>query len=181
MVVYPKITPIISLCFKGLAPNGVIKSSGLSCSPRSTPKSIKEIVGRHTSQSLYVVSRVVRSHLLERKRKSSERRDSLDGRARCGRRKATASRGDNRVPSDGSSHPLYFPFFMTLHNPIEAPTAERGNARGSPSVESTSGANECARGRWYFQFHRAWVNEAHEGWREVRATTLRNFPTHRQN
>lgn len=75
--------------------------------------------------------------------------------------------GDNRVPSSAFSI-----FYNTLTR------QGRGNAtrsEGRPQGRRKRRANEYARGRWYFQFHRAWVNEAHEGRREVRATTLRNF------
>lgn len=58
---------------------------------------------------------------------------------------------------------------------------DRGKRERRRRRKRPRGRNECAKGRWYFQFHRAWVNEAHEGRREVRATTLRNFPARRQN
>ena len=101
------------------------------------------------------------------------------------RRKATASRGDNR-PSRSTQRLVASPILSIFY---DAPQPAGGAYRRARECEGggregggpTSGANECARGRWYFQFHRAWVNEAHEGWREVRAATLRNFPTRRQN
>lgn len=40
--------------------------------------------------------------------------------------------------------PPYLPFFMTLHNPMEAPTAERGNARGSPTSGGRTSTREVA-------------------------------------
>lgn len=108
-----------------------------------------------------------------------------------GRRNATRSVGAKQLhlaaitaSRPTSHHVLSRIFYFSWHSE-SGRIAHRGNAdaerKGKGGRGDLEGERERARGRWYFQFHRAWVNEAHEGRREVRATTLRNFPARRQN
>lgn len=173
--------PIISLCFKGLVPNGVIKSSGLSFLQDQFRNLLKKSLAgtRRNSRKSFHAS-FVRTCSSGSERAANDVIHLTDGCDAAGAKRlhlaaiTTSRPTPRRIPRT-----FYFLWHSTTR--WRRLPQRAGMQGGGRSVESTSGANECARGRWYFQFHRAWVNEAHEGWREVRATTLRNFPTRRQN